>query len=109
MSNSGYDWYLKNKKEYAEKNSDVIKEVNGHKDTPQYILWAKTVAEELEGGDAKCVKNDMGYFFTEQLVNKLMHFAYLKGTKAIEENSYKKGWDDCLNDVGKKLGFDIDD
>uniref|UniRef100_A0A6M3K5P7 Uncharacterized protein n=1 Tax=viral metagenome TaxID=1070528 RepID=A0A6M3K5P7_9ZZZZ len=101
---TGYEWYLNNKKLYEKENKSVIDEVN-KQDSPQHILWAKTICGNLESEIAKCVYNNDGFFFTEPLVNKLMHFAYLKGSRSINENSYQDGWDDCLLDVSKKLGL----
>jgi hypothetical protein len=105
---SNYDEYLKGQIIYAEKNKDVINEVNkSDKDIifPQHILWAKTVCKQLENDKAKTLTINDEYYFTERLVNKLMLFAYLKGAKDIDETSFKKGWEDCLQDVANKLGL----
>ena len=106
--NEGYEWYLKTKEKYASDNEAIVKEVNRHKDTPQNILWSKSISEKLENDDAKCVFKEDGFFFTEILVNKLMHFSYLQGTRGINEKSYQDGWNDCLDNVAQKLGLDTD-
>lgn len=108
MRDDGYSWYLKNCKEYAESNKEIIKECK--KEIPQHILWAKTISDDFKDDVNGCGYKtiDDKFYFTEKMVNRLMYFAYLKGTRAIDEKSYKKGWDDCIKDVGSKLGFDID-
>lgn len=103
-----YDDYLKAVKEYAEDNASVISEVNkADKEPifPQHILWAKTVSEHLENDEAKTLRIDEEFYFTEKLVNKLMLFAFLKGRNDVDEKSYKKGWDDCMDDIAEKLGW----
>ena len=108
MSEDGYSWYLKQCKEYADNNKEVIKEAK--KEVPQHILLAKTVSDEF-----KDEANGIGYktiddqfYFTGKMVNRLMYFAYLKGSRAMNEKSYEKGWDDCTVDVAKKLGLYVD-
>ena len=105
--NKGYEWYLNNKKLYEKENESLVKEIN-KQSTPQHILWTKTICDKLEDETAKCVRNKDGFFFTEHLVNKLMHFAYLRGSRSINEDSYRNGWSDCLLDVSEKLGLGVD-
>lgn len=107
-----YEDYLAKCKEYAENNEEIIKLVNfSDKEIifPQHILLMKTVSKYLENDKAKTVKIEDEFYFTEYLVNKLMLFAYIKGSRNIEETSFKKGWDACREDVAKKLDFTIED
>ena len=108
MSEDGYSWYLNQCKEYAENNKDAIKECK--KEVPQHILWAKTVSDELkdEANDCGYKTIDDKFYLTEKMVNRLMYFAYLKGSKSFDEKSYKKGWSDCIEDVAKKLDLYTD-
>ena len=103
MSDSGYEWYLKLKKNYAIESADLIKEVNESTNTPQNILLAKTVANLLSPNGDGYMRNADDFFFTESLVNKLMHFAYLHGKKQIFETSFNQGWNDCLSDIRKSF------
>lgn len=89
---SAYDSYVKAKSEYALRYDDLIAFVNSAKETPQHLLMAKTVSNKLENDDAKCLRKDGEFYFTEALVNKLMHFAYLQGKKGFEERSFAAGY-----------------
>ena len=102
-----YEDYLKKQKEYVESKAADIAKVNKDK-MPQGILWNKMVCSKLEDDKAYSKTIEDNYYFTELLVNKLMYFAYLQGSKAFEENSYQKGWQDCRRDVAEKLGFEED-
>lgn len=105
---SAYKEYLKGVKKYADDNKGVISQVNKSDSElifPQHILWAKTVCEYLETDKAKTLRIKDGFYFTEQLVNKLMLFAFLKGRNDVEEKSYENGWHDCEADIANKLGF----
>ena len=108
---SAYDEYLKMTKKYSEDNLDIIEETNrSDKESifPQHILMAKTVSKHLEDDEAKTLRIDENFYFTENLVNKLMLFAFLKGRKDIDELSYRRGWKDCRDAVAKTLNFSDD-
>jgi len=98
---SGYDWYLEIKRKYAESHLDDVTIVNKSEDIPQHILWAKSVSDKLIDTKSKYVGDGESFGFNESLVNKLMHFAYLQGSKQINETSYQNGWYDCLSDIEK--------
>lgn len=100
-SDAGYEYYLNLKKTYAAEHKDSIAIVNKSTATPQVVLLAKTVANELISGDSGYKTTDEGFFFTEELVNKLMHFAYLQGQKQISDESHRQGWADCIADIQK--------
>lgn len=114
---SAYESYLKLKKEFAENNKSAIDIVNNcGKHNPQNILMMKTVYDKLvdEAKGARLIKLDPGseestLYFTEPLVNKLMHFAFLMGSKAIDEKSFQSGWDSCREDVLTRLDIEEKD
>ena len=112
MADAGYEWYLENKRKYAERHLDDVVTVNKSKDLPQHILWAKSIAEKLIDEKSHYVGEGDTFGFNESLVNKLMYFAYLQGSKQINETSFQSGWNDCLSDIEKvfkpladKLGY----
>src|SRR5574343_117183 len=94
-----YEKHLQARRDYLTKHSQEVRTIKGASvGDIQHILWMKTLSQELEDG-AKCRTfrgKDGEFGFTECLVNRLMHLAYLKGSQAIEETSYRKGWDDRL-------------
>lgn len=100
---SAYDSYVKAKIAFAEENEDLIAFVNKAKETPQHLLMAKTVSDKLENDEAKCLRKDGEFYFTEALVNKLMHFAYLKGQKGFEERSFAAGYASYRKEVATLL------
>lgn len=75
-------------------------------ETPQHIIWDKNVCGALEDEVAYTTRIDGKFYFSELLVNKLMHFSYLSGAKAIDAASHRKGWEDCWTDTRKKLGIE---
>ena len=96
MSKSPYEVHLEARRKYAEDNADLIKQVCGD-NWPlgtQHILWMKTVADKLEGGDARTERHGEFFGFSEILVNRLMHFAYLKGCLEFDQRSYRHGWEE---------------
>jgi hypothetical protein len=97
-----YDTYQEMKREYHLNNKHLIEIVN--KDTPQNILMAKTVWCKLEDDKAKATTLNNEFGFTERLVNKLMHFAYLKGSSDIEQRSYDRGYEQARQDILEKIG-----
>ena len=99
-----YDDYMKAQARYVSDNAMPIKLVNASKETPQNILMMKGLYKEFESDDAKCNTINDQFYFTEKMVNRLMHFAYLKGCNALDVKSYEEGWKSCYNDVLKKLG-----
>lgn len=102
MSESGYEWLLKNKKKMVEANKDLIKEVNNSENTPQEILWLKELSDELEDDTCKFEEIEGKYYFNEKLVNKLLHLTYLKLSKRGADN-YQNGWDDCKSDILNRI------
>ena len=75
---SGYDWYLENKRKYVEKHLDDVAIVNASEDIPQHILWAKSVSDKLIDAKSKYVGKGETFGFSESLVNKLStHRFYL--------------------------------
>lgn len=98
MSTTGYDIYLAIKKRMEEDSAAEVKEVLGAGVTDiQHILAYKMIASKLEDGErAKTIHDAEGTLgFTEVLVNRLMHFAYLKGVRDIEQKSFQRGWDEA--------------
>ena len=100
---AAYDSYTKAKIEYALRYDDLIEFVNKAKETPQHLLMAKAVCARLENEDAKCLRKDGEFYFTELLVNKLMHFAYLQGQKGFEERSFAAGYAAYRKEVAELL------
>lgn len=96
MTKSQYELHMEARRKYAEDNADLIKQVCGDNwpHGTQHILWMKTVSDKLEGGEARTERHGEFFGFSETLVNRLMHFAYLKGAQAFEQRSYRKGWED---------------
>lgn len=99
MSDAGYEWYLELKRNYARNRDDDIKQVNACTNIPQNILLAKTVSDTMVTDTAKTMKCGDDFVFTEAMVNKLMYFAFLQGSRDINEKSYSAGWQDCLTDI----------
>ncbi len=99
-----YSEYVNSCKNFAESNQDLIDIVNKSKETPQSVLWQKTVSNKLENETAKCLRIDGEFYFTEKLVNKLMHFAFLKGQKGFDERSFESGWAKCRKEMLSALG-----
>jgi hypothetical protein len=96
-----YEEYLESCKKYANDNRSIIEDTKRKASDiifPQNILMAKTVIK------------DGNFYFTEKLVNRLMLFAYLKGSRAVDEDSYKMGWNDSKEEMTNKIVevFDID-
>jgi len=75
---STYDDYTAAVLKFVVAKEKEIAFVNANK-TPQHILWDKNVCGELEDSEAYTRSIDGKFYFTELLVNKLMHFAYLSG------------------------------
>lgn len=101
-----YEKFLAAKKAYAEEHKSMVREVlAAHVTDMQHILWMKSVCEMLEDGDkARTFRHpDDTFGFTEILVNRLMHFAYLKGTRAVDEKSFRAGWDACREEAVKAV------
>lgn len=107
MAKSQYELHLEARRRYAEDNSALIKQVCGDNfpTGTQHILWMKTVSDQLEdGGEHKTFRSEDGTFgFTEQLVNRLMHFAYMKGVAEFDQRSYRRGWEEGLEAATKAV------
>ena len=101
---SAYDDYVRNSAEYVTQNKQTTDFIN-KSEIPQHILWKKNVANSLINETAKYATIDGTFYFTEALVNKLMYFAYLDGSKAMDETSYNKGYAECRADMLSKLGI----
>ncbi len=104
-----YEEYKKGVEIYIADNKNAISETINQASKslfPQHVLWAKTVCSELETETAKTLTIDQKFYFTEELVNRLMLYAYIKGEENIDINSYKRGWDDCRKDIANKLCFE---
>ena len=100
-----WERYLKNKANMAEKCKDNILLINKG-DIPQHILWEKSVSDKLGDEDAKCVKIEDKFYFTEALVNKLMYLSSLRASMDVNKDSFEKGWTACMQDVLNKLGVE---
>ena len=103
-----YKQHMEARKQYAKDNKPLIKQIRSSNwaSDNQHILWMKTVVAELED-DKGCrtfEAEDGTFGFTEMLVNRLMHFAYLKANRNFEEESYRKGWEDATKSAIEKLG-----
>ena len=72
-------------------------------EVPQHILATKSIADELVKGDEGYVRNEVGFFFTEKLVNRLMHLAYLHGRDDIDERSFEAGKNKAIELMQRKL------
>lgn len=90
---TGYELYLRGRKEHIEKYKDVISKVN-NSSVPQNILWIKSVCREIENDEAKCETINDEFYFTEKLVNKLMYLSYLIGVNDGRDvaGSFDDGW-----------------
>jgi len=95
-----YDRYLAHCKGYAMDNKKSI-EAAKTGNTPQDVLWAKTVSKHLEDENDEAAFKKVGdeYYFTEKLANRLMHYAWLQGAKGIKEKSYSQGWADAMSRI----------
>lgn len=108
---SAYEEYKKGVKKYISDNRATIEETKKQASEnifPQHILWAKEVCDELKTEEAKTLWIEDEFCFTEQLVNRLMLYAFLKGQRDIDFRSHKLGWDECRKDIAQKLGY-VDD
>lgn len=105
---SAYEEYAAAVLKFVASKEKEIAFVNAN-EVPQHILWSKSICGALEDSEAYTKRIDDKFYFTELLVNKLMHFAYLAGTKEIDMQSHRKGWDDCWAETMKKLGVTIED
>lgn len=99
---SAYDNYLKSKLEYTASKQKEIEHVN-KTEIPEYVLWQKTVADQLINEGAKYKTINDKFYFTELLVNKLMYFSYLMGSKAINQVSFEEGWRAHRENVLRRL------
>ncbi len=77
-------------------------------ETPQHILWAKTVITDiLKKEDNSKYYTLMGFGnkfgFSELLVNKLMHYCYNQGYKAGKESGEKTGYDKAREEIIDKI------
>ena len=100
-----YDEFKKNVDLYSSNNAKNIEAVKKSKETPQNVLMMKTTSKLFEDGEkcvAKTMQNEFG--FSEALVNKLMHFAYLQGTKAIDEKSFALGYEKARKEILDFMG-----
>ena len=91
-----YELLKEMERKYLESSADLIARVNKEaKDTvfPQNILVYKMATDAVSNAedDSVCKRIDDRFYFTEKLVNRLMLLAYYEGTRAIEDNSYRKG------------------
>lgn len=107
MSESAYDIMRRKAQAYAKDLAPVVKacKAAGVVDL-QGVLWIKSaIAGELEDGkECRTFRGaDDTFGFTEPLVNRLMHAAYLQGARDIQEKSYKVGWDDAAAQAHKAL------
>lgn len=103
-----YEEYREKAKQYVADNRSAIDEtiqMASQSIFPQHILWMKEVCDELKTEEAKTALIEGKFYFTEQLVNRLMLYAFLKGEKRSNSISYKKGWSDCRKDIANKLDF----
>ena len=109
---SAYEEYRKGVEKYIADNRATIEETKRQaSDTifPQHILWAKEVCDELKTDEAKTLRIEEEFYFTEKLANRLMLYAFLKGQRDIDIRSHKRGWNECRKDVAQKLGYADDD
>ncbi len=70
---------------------------------PQHILATKEVADALTIGEEGYARTEVGFFFKERLVNRLMHLCYLQGAANIEEKSFIAGYNKAIELMSKKL------
>ena len=72
-------------------------------EVPQHILATKQVADALTVGEEGYSSTEVGFFFKERLVNRLMHLCYLKGASEIETKSFEAGYNKAIELMEKKL------
>ena len=95
-------WLEEIKKSQRKHHAERIKTVLST-DVPQHILATKEIAEDLSSGTDGYVRNEMGFFFTERLVNRLMYLSYLHGCAEIDEKSFNKGRNAAIEMMREKL------
>ena len=99
------EWYDKIQAASAAKNKDRIKQVL-KADTweLQTVLHLKMNCSALEDDKHFTFRgNEEQFGFNENLVNRLMHLAYLYGCQDIEKKSFESGYHCCKKDFAKKL------
>src|SRR4030042_2505157 len=99
---SPYEAFLKGVEKLTSQRAEDIHEVNSS-EVPQHILWDMAVCKEFEDSEAYTKTIEGKFYFTELLVNKLMYFAYLSGTKDINARSYRRGWKEAHDHILKKM------
>jgi len=72
-------------------------------ETPQHILATKEVADALTKGEEGYARTEVGFFFKERLVNRLMHLCYLQGASEIEAKSFEAGYKKAIDLMEEKL------
>jgi hypothetical protein len=100
-----YEAYQQLKKDHAERNADLISKVK-RDEVPQNILMAKTVSNILDDGEKCTTGNNLEFGFTERMVNKLMHYAFLLGATGVDERSFERGYEKAREEMAKFLGCD---
>lgn len=99
-----YEELMKNIDSYLDRNENDINAVN-KSEIPQHILMAKNAYKMFKDYDAGFTVIKGKFYFTEAMVNKLMYFAYLLGSKDINQKSYDKGYNDSRANIAEYLGF----
>jgi hypothetical protein len=96
------EWLKKIKENQRKFHALRIKKVMSE-EIPQYILATKEIADDLVKGDEGYLRTEVGFFFTEKLVNRLMYLSYLYGKDEIDEKSFNLGREKAIEIMKEKL------
>jgi hypothetical protein len=86
-------------REYHKKRIDYVLK----NEVPQHILATKEIADDLTVGEDGYTRTEVGFFFKEGLVNKLMHLAYLHGKDEIDKRSFELGKNKAIEMMQSKI------
>jgi hypothetical protein len=95
-------WLEGIKERQREYHKDDIKIVMAN-NPPQHILATKEIADDLTIGEEGYSRTEVGFFFKERLVNRLMHLCYLHGRRDIDSKSFELGYQKAMEVMQDKL------
>lgn len=84
---------------------------DNHTNYQHIIKWKSAVSTLLEEKDDKyhVVGKDDTFGFNEVMVNQLMLFAYKKGRRSVDQNSFDAGYHKAMTEVADKLDMTYED
>jgi hypothetical protein len=102
--------YTEMVEEFTKQNKALI-EISKKDDTPNQVLFAKGACKEFHDDD-KCFTFSAdfeGFAFSERMVNKLMHLAFLMGSKDVDKDSFESGYNKARAEMATFLDLDDGD